>query len=80
MASGKSLELRDIPKRTREWVIQHIVKDVRIQGVDVPQPANRAERRAAERGRAWYGNTRGERARAAKTTLRRGASAGVSNG
>lgn len=80
MAHGKSLELRDIPKRTREWVIQHVVKDMRVKGVDVPQPANRAERRAAERGRAWYGGSRRQQARTAKTTLRRGPSAGVSNG
>lgn len=59
MAHGKSLELRDIPKRTREWVIQHVVKDMRIRGKMVPVPANRAERRAAERGRAWYGGAAG---------------------
>lgn len=59
MAHGKSLELRDIPKRTREWVIQHVVRDIRIKGVDSPQPANRAELRAAERGRAWYGGAPG---------------------
>lgn len=61
MAHGKSLELRDIPRRTREWVVQHVVKDARIRGVDVPQPANRAERRAAERGKPWYGNPLGQR-------------------
>lgn len=80
MAHGKSLELRDIPKRTREWVIQHVVKDARIKGVDFPQPANRAERRAAERGRAWYGSPLSTRVRGAKVTLRRSSGPGVSNG
>lgn len=70
MAHGKSLELRDIQKRTREWVIQHVVKDVRINGVDVPQPANRAERRAAERGRAWYGSPLGNQRSRTFTTTR----------
>lgn len=55
MASGKSLDLREIPRRTREWVPGTVltVPDTRT---GQPQPANRAERRAAERGRAWYGN------------------------
>lgn len=61
MASGKSIELREIPRRTREWVQQHTVPDMSLRGVLVPVPANRAERRASERGKPWYGNPLGNR-------------------
>jgi hypothetical protein len=59
MASGKSLTLALIPKRTRQWVHQHVVKDHWDRGRQVPVPANRRERRLAERGRPWYGGASG---------------------
>jgi hypothetical protein len=58
MAHGKSLELASIPKRTREWVIKHTVKDRKRGGKMVPQPANRAERRAMAFGKVQYGSHR----------------------
>lgn len=82
MASGKSLELQAIPKRTREWVIRHEVHDQMVRGKLRPVPANRVERRAFLFGRPWYGADQAQQASAkgAKVTLRRGSSAGVSNG
>ena len=54
MASGKSIELNQIPKRTRQWVHQHNVPDLMGPGGKMlPTPANRAERRAV--GRTPYG-------------------------
>lgn len=46
MASGKSLDLNTIPKRTQEWVHQHSVQDsIGYDGKMHPTPVNRAERR-----------------------------------
>lgn len=59
MAHGKSLELQSIPKRTREWVVKHVVKDRKRGGKMRPVPANRAERRAFAQGRPWYGEPYG---------------------
>lgn len=54
MASGKSLELSAIPKRTREWVHKHEVTDqMGPKGEMFPQTATRQERRAM-RGQGWW--------------------------
>lgn len=54
MASGKSLELAALPKRTRQWVYKHEVQDTMgPQGEMLPGAANRRERRAM-RGQGWW--------------------------
>lgn len=48
MAHGLSVTLREIPRRTQEWVHLHVVPDHKgYDGKMHPTPANRAERRTA---------------------------------
>lgn len=57
MAHGKSIELASFGERNHEWIVRHEVQDrLGRDGRYHPQPANRAEERAAQRGKPWYGN------------------------